>query len=369
MSVAIENTERAELRVDLGERSYEIVIARGIIEQASAYAGAIRGQRVLIVTNETVAPLYAAAVEKALSAEHDVDTLVLPDGEQYKTLATLDKIYDRLLENGYGRDATIVALGGGVIGDIAGFAAASYQRGVDFVQLPTTLLAQVDSSVGGKTGVNHRLGKNMIGAFHQPTRVLADVGVLDSLPNREFAAGMAEVIKYGLIRDCPFLDWLDANMAAINARDADALIEVIRRSCANKAEVVAADEREAGQRALLNLGHTYGHALEAELGYGKWLHGEAVAAGMCMAADTARRLGWLDEGQCEHIERIIAAAQLPTAPPRELERARIRALMARDKKVTAGTLRLVLMRDIGHAVVTRDYGDALDETLKRYFEN
>jgi 3-dehydroquinate synthase len=368
MSVALENTTRADLRVELGERSYDIVIAGGLIDQPDAYNGAIRGKRVLIVTNETVAPLYAAGVNKALAATHDIDTLTLPDGEQYKTLATLDTIYDRLLENGYGRDATIVALGGGVIGDIAGFAAASYQRGIDFVQLPTTLLAQVDSSVGGKTGVNHRLGKNMIGAFHQPTRVLADVGVLDSLPAREFAAGMAEVIKYGLIRDRPFLDWLDANMAAINNREPDVLIEVIRRSCANKAEVVAADEREAGQRALLNLGHTYGHALEAELGYGEWLHGEAVAAGMCMAADTARRLGWLDERQCEHIERIISAAHLPVAPPRELECARIRSLMARDKKVAAGTLRLVLMRDIGEAVVTRDYGDALDATLKRYFE-
>ncbi|MES1950031.1 3-dehydroquinate synthase [Salinisphaera sp. S4-8] len=367
MSKADTHTARTDLRVELGERGYDIVIARGLIEDPSAYAGAIRGQRVLIVSNDTVAPLYARAVEHALSAEHEVDTLVLPDGEQYKTLATLDTIYDRLLENGYGRDATIVALGGGVVGDIAGFAAASYQRGIDFVQLPTTLLAQVDSSVGGKTGVNHRLGKNMIGAFHQPTRVLADVAVLDSLPAREFAAGMAEVIKYGLIRDRPFLDWLDTNMAAINARDADALIEVIRRSCANKAEVVAADEREAGQRALLNLGHTYGHALEAELGYGQWLHGEAVAAGMCMAADTAQRLGWLDTDQCAHIERIIAAANLPIAPPRELDSARIRSLMARDKKVAAGTLRLVLMRDIGDAVVTRDYGNALDATLKRYF--
>jgi len=360
------SSENAALRVELGVRSYDIEIAPGLVGDPAAYRGAIRGERVLVVTNETVGPLYAGLVETALTTSHRVDILTLADGEQYKTLATLEKIYDRLLEGGYGRDATIVALGGGVIGDIAGFAAASYQRGIDFVQVPTTLLAQVDSSVGGKTGVNHALGKNMIGAFHQPTRVLADVDVLNSLPAREFAAGMAEVIKYGLIRDTPFFDWLEAHMAAINAREPERLVEVIRRSCANKAEVVAADEREAGQRALLNLGHTYGHALEAELGYGRWLHGEAVAAGMCMAADTACRLGWLNDSQCARIERVIAAAGLPVAPPPELEASRIRALMARDKKVEAGTLRLVLMRDIGHAVVTSEYGDALDATLQRY---
>lgn len=359
-------SEHAALQVDFGQRSYDIHIAPGLISDAQAYTGAIRGERVLVVTNESVGPLYAGAVETALGAAHRVETLMLPDGEQYKTLATLETIFDRLLENNYARDATIVALGGGVIGDIAGFAAASYQRGIDFVQLPTTLLAQVDSSVGGKTGVNHALGKNMIGAFHQPTRVLADVDVLASLPAREFAAGMAEVIKYGLIRDVAFFDWLEANMAAINARQPDLLIETIRRSCANKAEVVAADEREAGQRALLNLGHTYGHALEAELGYGQWLHGEAVAAGMCMAADTAGRLGWLDAARCARIERVIAAAGLPVAPPENLNAARIASLMARDKKVAAGTLRLVLMRDIGDAIVTSDYGHALEATLQRY---
>lgn len=362
------DTQEAALRVELGPRSYDIAIAPGLIGTPGSYAGAIRSDRVLIVTNETVGPLYAPTVEKALAANHRVETLTLADGEQYKTLATLEKIYDRLLEGGYGRDATLVALGGGVIGDIAGFAAASYQRGIAFVQVPTTLLAQVDSSVGGKTGVNHALGKNMIGAFHQPTRVLVDVDVLETLPAREFAAGMAEVIKYGLIRDAGFFDWLEANIDAINAREPALLIEVIRRSCANKAEVVAADEREAGQRALLNLGHTYGHALEAALGYGEWLHGEAVAAGMCMAADTACRLGWLGRDQCARIERVMAAANLPVAPPRTLDRGRIRTLMARDKKVEAGTLRLVLMRDIGKAVVTADYGDTLDATLARYFD-
>jgi len=361
-------SEQAELQVELGTRSYAIRIAPGLIADADAYAGAIRGKRVLVVTNSTIAPLYQARVETALKTSHDLDTLVLPDGEAYKTLGTLNTIYDRLLEGNHGRDTTLVALGGGVIGDIAGFAAASYQRGIDFVQLPTTLLAQVDSSVGGKTGVNHALGKNMIGAFHQPTRVLADIDVLTTLPARELSAGLAEVIKYGLIRDAAFFDWLEANIARLNAREPAALTEAIRRSCANKADVVAADEYEAGQRALLNLGHTYGHALEAQLGYGTWLHGEAVAAGMCMAADTAQRMGWLDAAQVERIETLIRAAHLPIAPPRDIDKTSFRDLMARDKKATSGQLRLVLMRDIGHAVVTSDHGDALDATLTRYFD-
>lgn len=359
-------SDTATLNLDLGERSYAIDIGSELIGDPTAYEGAVAGQRVLIVTNDTVAPLYGAAVAQALAAAHEVDTLVLPDGEAYKTLATLERIYDRLLESGYGRDATLVALGGGVVGDIAGFAAATYQRGIDFIQIPTTLLAQVDSSVGGKTGVNHPLGKNMIGAFHQPRRVLADVDVLATLPDRELSAGLAEVIKYGLIRDAGFFDWLEANMEQLTGRETAALVETIRRSCANKAEVVAADEREAGERALLNLGHTYGHALEAELGFGQWLHGEAVAAGMCMAADTAQRLGWLSDAQVERIESVIERAGLPVAPPPELSAERIHALMARDKKVQAGQLRLVLMTDIGKAVVTRDYGDALQHTLSHY---
>ncbi len=355
----------AHLDVDLGALSYTIAIAPGLIGDPAAYAGAIRGPRVLIVTNDTVASWYLARVATALAA-YELDDLVLPDGEAHKTLATVGIIYDKLLRGGYGRDATIIALGGGVIGDIAGFAAATYQRGVDFIQLPTTLLAQVDSSVGGKTGGNHPLGKNMIGAFHQPTRVLADIETLASLPPRELAAVLAEIIKYGLIRDPAFFDWLEAHMNQLVSREPAALAEAIRRSCANKAEVVAADEREAGPRAVLNLGHTFGHALEAELGYGVWLHGEAVAAGMCMAADTARRLGWLDSPQVERIEAVIAAAGLPTAPPAEIKAERIRALMARDKKVQAGRLRLVLLRAIGQATVCDDYGDALDRTLAHY---
>ncbi len=367
--MTVDTSEHARLKLALGERSYDIVIESGVIGRTQAYAGAIRAQRVLIVTNETVAPLYGRRVADALATTHEVDTLALPDGEAYKTLDTLNLIYSRLLEDTHGRDTTLIALGGGVVGDIAGFAAASYQRGIDFVQLPTTLLAQVDSSVGGKTGVNHALGKNMIGAFHQPTRVLIDIDVLESLPPREFAAGMAEVIKYGLIRDAEFFDWLEAHMDAINAREPAFLVEVIRRSCANKAEVVAADEREAGERALLNLGHTFAHALETELGYGNWLHGEAVSAGMCMAADTAHRLGWLSSTDSARIERVLAAAGLPIAPPRELSAEKIHVLMGRDKKVKAGQLRLVLMRAIGDAVVTADYGSALNATLARYFDN
>lgn len=364
--LSMTDTAAATLTVDLGERSYDIRIAPGLLSEAAAYGGAIRARRVLVVTNDTIARHYSARVAAALAADHEVEILELPDGEAYKTLATLERIYDRLLEGGYGRDATLVALGGGVIGDIAGFAAASYQRGIDFVQLPTTLLAQVDSSVGGKTGVNHPLGKNMIGAFHQPRRVLVDTDVLETLPAREFAAGLAEVIKYGLIGDAPFFDWLETNMAALNAREPTVVVEAIRRSCANKAAVVAADEREAGRRALLNLGHTYGHALEAELGYGAWLHGEAVAAGLCMAADTSQRLGWLDADDVARIERVIESANLPLAPPAKVSRARIRALMARDKKALAGDLRLILLRAIGHAEVVDADEQALDATLARY---
>lgn len=354
------------LRVALPDRGYDIHIGPGLLGDPEAFVGVIAGRRVLVVTNETVGPYYQRPLEQALARDHDIDTLVLPDGEATKTLSSFEAICTCLLEGGYGRDTTLVALGGGVIGDLAGFAAAAYQRGIDFVQVPTTLLAQVDSSVGGKTGVNHPLGKNMIGAFHQPRRVLVDTDSLATLPDREFSAGMAEVIKYGLIRDAGFFDWLEAHMTGIMTRDSALITEVIRRSCANKAEVVVADEREAGERALLNLGHTFGHALEAELGYGRWLHGEAVAAGMCMAADTSARLGWLEAGQVARIERVIAAAGLPLAPPATLSAARIRALMQRDKKMSAGSLRLVLLADIGRAVLTDDYGDTLDRTLARF---
>jgi 3-dehydroquinate synthase len=342
------------LTVDLDTRGYPILIGPGLIDDPRCYRPYIRGSQVLLVSNDTVAPLYMAAVETAL-AGLDCHRVILPDGEQYKTLDTLNTIFDALLTERLGRDVTLVALGGGVVGDMAGFAAACYQRGVDFIQVPTTLLAQVDSSVGGKTGVNHPLGKNMIGAFHQPRAVLADTDTLRTLPDRELSAGLAEVVKYGLIRDAAFFDWLEANRERLLARDADALAEAIERSCRNKAEVVAADEREAGQRALLNLGHTFGHAIEAGLGYGAWLHGEAVAAGMVLAAELSARLGWLAPDDVARTRALLAAFHLPVDPPRELSADRWLALMAVDKKVQAGRLRLVLLRAIGQAEVTADF--------------
>ncbi|WP_058557842.1 3-dehydroquinate synthase [Thiohalocapsa sp. ML1] len=346
------------LEVELGDRSYPILIGPGLIADPACYAAAIRGRQVLVVSNETVAPLYLDALLAGLHG-FDCHRVILPDGEQYKTLDTLNLIFDRLLEARLARDVTLVALGGGVVGDMAGFAAACYQRGVDFVQVPTTLLAQVDSSVGGKTGVNHPRGKNMIGAFHQPRAVVADTDTLATLPDRELAAGLAEVVKYGLIRDPAFFDWLEANRTRLLARDADALAEAIERSCRNKAEVVAADERESGQRALLNLGHTFGHAIEAGMGYGAWLHGEAVAAGMVLAAELSARLGWLDAEDVQRTRALLAGFALPVDPPTALGTERWLALMAVDKKVQAGQLRLVLLRGIGHAAVTGDFDPAV----------
>jgi len=353
------------LEVALGDRSYPIYIGPGLIGDPARYRPHLAGRQVLIVTNETVAPLYLETVERAL-AGYRVERVILPDGEQYKTLEVWKGIFDGLLGHRFARDCTIVALGGGVIGDMAGFAAACYQRGVAFIQVPTTLLAQVDSSVGGKTGVNHPLGKNMIGAFHQPRAVLADTDTLDTLPDRELSAGIAEVIKYGLIRDPELFVWLEASMASLLARDTGALTYAVERSCRNKAEVVAADEREAGQRALLNLGHTFGHAIETGVGYGAWLHGEAVAAGMCMAADMSERLGWMDRGAVQRTRNLIAAARLPVDPPPDLGPNRFRALMAVDKKVQDGRLRLVLLKGIGESLVTGDFDPSkLDETLAR----
>jgi 3-dehydroquinate synthase len=346
------------LTVALGERSYPIYIGSGLLANPDLYRPHVRGRQVMIVTNETVAPLYLEAVRAGLS-DLTVGTVILPDGEIYKTQEVLGRIYDALLEARFSRDCTLVALGGGVIGDMAGFAAACYQRGVDFIQVPTTLLAQVDSSVGGKTGINHPLGKNMIGAFHQPRAVIADTGTLDTLPDRELSAGLAEVIKYGLIRDPGFFDWIESHLPALRSREPRPLAESIRRSCENKAAVVAADERESGQRALLNLGHTFGHAIETGAGYGNWLHGEAVGAGMCMAADLSARLGWLDGEDLARIRRVIAAAGLPNDPPPGLSADRFLELMAVDKKVLDGRLRLVLLRGIGTALVTDDFDPAL----------
>jgi 3-dehydroquinate synthase len=353
------------LVVGLGERAYPIRIGRGLLDDPQAWAGGVAGSQVMLVTNETVAPLYLARVRRALEAEgRRVDEVILPDGESHKTLAVLERVFDALLAGRHNRSTTLVALGGGVVGDMTGFAAACYQRGVAFVQVPTTLLAQVDSSVGGKTGVNHPRGKNMIGAFHQPRLVVVDVETLRTLPDRELRAGIAEVIKYGLIRDPEFFAWLEANMARLLARDVEALTESIERSCRNKAEVVAADELETGERATLNLGHTFGHAIETGAGYGSWLHGEAVGTGMLMAADLSARLGWLGQTELARVRNLVAAAGLPLQPP-PLAPERFVELMQVDKKNVQGRIRLVLLKGIGRCVVTDEFPhDKLDATLR-----
>jgi 3-dehydroquinate synthase len=346
------------LVVDLGDRSYPIRIGRCLFASPTLLTEHVHGRQVMVVSNTTVAPLYLDAVSGMLSG-FNVRSVILPDGEEYKTLDTLNTIFTALLENRFNRGCTLVALGGGVVGDITGFAAASYQRGVAFVQIPTTLLAQVDSSVGGKTGVNHPLGKNMIGAFHQPNCVLIDTDTLDTLDDRQLSAGLAEVIKYGLIRDRVFFTWLEQNMAALKHRNKQALAYAIERSCSIKAEIVAADERESGQRALLNLGHTFGHAIETGTGYGNWLHGEAVAAGMLMAADLSARHGWLSADAVHRTEALLHKAGLPTRPPAEMAADTFLNLMAVDKKVVDGGLRLVLLKGIGNALVTGDFRQEL----------
>lgn len=347
------------LDVELAERSYPIKIGAGLLDQAQLYVPHIRGRQVMIVTNTTIAPLYLQRAQTALAAGH---TLILPDGEEYKTLATVERILDALLGAHFERQSTLIALGGGVIGDLVGFAAAIYQRGVDFLQIPTTLLAQVDSAVGGKTGVNHPMGKNMIGAFHQPRLVLADTETLNTLDDRQLRAGLAEVIKYGLIRDRDFFAWLEIHLEELLARDPAALAVAIERSCRNKAEIVSADEREAGIRALLNFGHTFGHAIETGLGYGVWLHGEAVAVGMALAADLSQRLGGITPEDRNRIINLLRRAQLPVRAP--ISPGQFRTLMAIDKKVIEGKIRLVLLKEIGNAIVTSDYpADLLAETL------
>jgi len=351
------------LPLDLGDRSYPIYIGAGLLDRPELLSRHIPGTRVAIVTNETVAPLYLARLRTHVVSLKPVE-VVLPDGEQYKSLEVLNRIFDALLSARCDRRTTIIALGGGVIGDMAGFAAASYQRGVPFIQVPTTLLAQVDSSVGGKTGVNHPLGKNMIGAFYQPRAVIIDTDTLNTLPDRELSSGLAEVIKYGLIRDPDFFSWLEVNLDKLLARDPEALAYAIHRSCLNKAEVVAADERESGVRATLNLGHSFGHAIETGMGYGNWLHGEAIAAGMVMASDLSRRLKWLSAADITRIEKLIRRARLPVRAPGTLSAARFLELMAVDKKVLDGRLRLVLLKRLGEAVVTDDYPRAeLEATL------
>jgi 3-dehydroquinate synthase len=352
------------LTVDLDDRSYPIHIGQHLLGNAELLTCHIHSRQVMVVSNDTVAPLYLESITQQLT-DYDTACVILPDGEQHKNLDTLNTIFTALLEQRFNRDCTLLALGGGVVGDITGFAAASYQRGVAFLQIPTTLLAQVDSSVGGKTGVNHPLGKNMIGAFHQPGCVVIDTDTLDTLDDRQLSAGLAEVIKYGLIRDAAFFDWLEANMASLMARDKQALAYAIERSCAIKSEIVAADERESGQRALLNLGHTFGHAIETGMGYGNWLHGEAVATGMLMATDLSARHGWVSNETVQRTEHLLRQAGLPTSPPDEMDETRFMELMAIDKKVIDGELRLVLLKSIGEAVVTGNFKAALlDETLR-----
>jgi len=355
-----------ELTVELGDRSYPILIGAGLLRDAELLAAHVPGRDVLLVTNTTVAPLYAAALREGLGPRRIVEAC-LPDGEAYKSLESLARLIDVLVANRFGRDCTLVALGGGVVGDLAGFAAACYQRGVAYVQLPTTLLAQVDSSVGGKTAVNHPGGKNLIGAFYQPRTVIADTGTLGTLPERELRAGLAEIIKYGLIRDAAFFAWLETNMPRLLARDAACLGQAIRRSCEIKAQVVAADEREGGERAILNLGHTFGHAIEAATGYERWLHGEAVAAGLLMAAAMSARIGLTPAADVERIRTLLERAGLPL-DARDVAAARALELMQIDKKVKAGRLRLVLLEGVGRCRVTADYPEeALRSTVQAYF--
>ncbi len=353
------------LYVDLGDRSYPIYIGQGLLQQADLITPHIHGKTTVIVSNETVAPLYIESVHSLIDDELSTD-IILPDGEQYKTAETLGKIYTQMLQAHCDRKTTLLALGGGVVGDVAGFASASYQRGINFIQIPTTLLAMVDSSVGGKTGINHPLGKNMIGAFHQPQCVIIDTDTLNTLDDRQLSAGIAEVIKYGYINDAEFLEWLDQNMDKLLKRDPQALAYAIHRSCQHKADIVAADEKEAGQRALLNLGHTFGHAIETGMGYGKWLHGEAISAGMVMAAELSREHGWLDDSDVSAMRSLLKKANLPIDPPAEISAGRFSELMSIDKKVQDGVLHLVLMKGIGNSIVTSDFDQvALQKVLVR----
>lgn len=355
-----------KLEVALGARSYPILIGAGVSHDAAALAPLVGRRKIALVTNTVVAPLHADAVERALGAP--VVRVVLPDGEVHKTLDSVARIIDVLVANRFGRDDLLIALGGGVVGDMTGFAAACYQRGIDFVQIPTTLLSQVDSSVGGKTGVNHPGGKNLIGAFHQPRAVFADTALLRTLPARELRAGLAEVIKYGLICDRDFFAWLETNAAALLALDPAALAHAIRRSCEIKAEIVARDEHERGDRALLNLGHTFGHAIETVTGYATWLHGEAIGAGLAMAAHMSVAAGLMSAADSAHIERVLQTFGLRTSAAPEVAAAAARAAMNLDKKVQAGRVRFILLRGIGNAFVTADWPeDALAATLAARF--
>ena len=360
----------ATVEVELGDRTYPIYIGSGLLAGGDLLRKHVPGNTALVVTNETVAPLYLDRVVAALSegGEIRVEVVILPDGEEHKNMDVLMKVFDKALDARLDRQTTFVALGGGVIGDMTGFAAASYQRGVHFVQIPTTVMAMVDSSVGGKTGVNHPSGKNMIGAFYQPKCVLIDTETLSTLPDREYASGMAEVVKYGLIRDADFFEWQERNVDALMARDGDVVVRAIERSCVNKAEVVALDEKEGGVRATLNLGHTFGHAIETGIGYGEWLHGEAVSVGMVMAADMSERLGWTDESVARRTLDLLKKFNLPTDVPECMTVETFEKLMAVDKKAANGKLRLILLKgELGGCVFTADFDKTtLAETLDAF---
>lgn len=367
MTLTSSPAPQRSLQVALGERSYPIHIGPGMLGDSTWLSPHLAGRQVMIVTNETVAPRYLARCRQGLPEGLEVEELVLPDGEATKTLESVSRIWDALLAAGFNRRCTLIALGGGVIGDMVGFAAACYQRGVAFIQVPTTLLSQVDSSVGGKTGVNHPRGKNMIGAFWQPQAVLIDTDTLLSLPPRELSAGLAEVIKYGLIRDAGFLGWLEENMTALRDLDAAALTQAIERSCTIKAEIVAEDETEQGVRALLNLGHTFGHAIEAHQGYGNWLHGEAVGTGMLMAAELSQRLGWLSAAEVARTAAVIEAAGLPLSAPADMAAEDFLDLMRLDKKNVDSRLRLILLRGLGDARLDDETpGELLTELLATF---
>ena len=343
-----------KINIQFDERSYPIYIGEGLISNYELISQHILGKKVAIITNETVADIYLKTLMDTVSSQKELISIILPDGEGYKSKDSLDSIYTQLLQNKADREITLIALGGGVIGDITGFAAATYMRGVNFIQIPTTLLSQVDSSVGGKTGINHPLGKNMIGAFYQPKCVISDMNVLKTLPARELSAGLAEVIKYGLIRDNKFFEWLESHIQFLIDLNPEYLIQAVERSCENKAAVVEADEFESGIRAILNLGHTFGHAIEVAQGYGNWLHGEAVGAGMVMAAKLSQSLGWLADNDVDRIVALIKKAGLPTEPPK-ISVKKYMELMMLDKKTKDGQINLVLQKSIGDAVLTNQY--------------
>lgn len=354
------------LQVNLEQRGYPIYIGSHLLAQAKLLASHIKSNQVIIVTNTTIAPLYLQSLLENMSA-YQCESVILPDGEQYKTLTYLEKIFTHLLTSKFNRDATLIALGGGVIGDMGGFAAACYQRGINFIQIPTTLLAQVDASVGGKTGINHVLGKNMIGAFYQPQAVIVDISLLKTLDMRQLSAGIAEVIKYGLIRDIEFFEWIEKNIALLLKKDEQALSFAIERSCINKAAVVAEDERESGVRAILNLGHTFAHAIETGSGYGHYLHGEAVAIGTCQAADLSRRLGYLNDNDMARITTLFKRSYLPVKPPDNLTRQHYLKLMSVDKKNKDGAIHFIMLKKIGQATLPMTIDQQiLEQTLNHY---